>query len=282
MRIAISGSSGFIGKHLTSCFKEKNHEVIALTRTVLSSSDLLRKSLEKCDVVINLAGASIGKRWTKTYKQEIMSSRVDTTRQLVTVLNNLNNTPSLFISISAVGIYPSTGIHNESSSLKDSNFLAEVCKAWENEATQLKPSIRLVIARLGVVLGRDGGAATMMLAPFRFYIGSIFGTGNQGFSWIHIDDLTRAIGFIIENNSISGVVNLTSPEITSNKKFSKTVAQVLHRPCWFTIPSFIFKLLFGEGHIVITEGQQATPGILQKHGFIFRYPNLYETILSIK
>ncbi|MBP9579354.1 MAG: TIGR01777 family oxidoreductase, partial [Parabacteroides sp.] len=221
-------------------------------------------------------------RWTKAYKQEIMNSRVDTTRQLVTAINNLDNAPSLFISVSAVGIYASNGIHNESSQSLSTDFLAQVCKAWENEASQLKPSTRLVIARLGVVLGADGGAAPIMLTPFRFYLGSTFGSGKQGFSWIHMEDLLRAFEFIIDNNSICGIVNLTSPEITTNKQFCKTVAQVLRKPCWFSIPSFVLKLLLGESHILITKGQQAFPEVLLNNGYIFSYSKLSDAIKSIK
>ncbi|MDD2416229.1 MAG: TIGR01777 family oxidoreductase, partial [Parabacteroides sp.] len=239
-------------------------------------------SLAMCDVVVNLAGASINGRWTKAYKREIMNSRVDTTRQLVTAINNLDNAPSLFISVSAVGIYASNGIHNESSQSLSTDFLAQVCKAWENEASQLKPSTRLVIARLGVVLGADGGAAPIMLTPFRFYLGSTFGSGEQGFSWIHMEDLLHAFEFIIDNSSIYGIVNLTSPEITTNKQFCKTVAQVLRKPCWFSIPSFVFKLLLGESHILITKGQQAFPEILLNNGYIFSYSKLSDAIKSIK
>ena len=282
MKIAISGSSGFIGKHLLSFFRNKGYEVIPLTRAVLASPVMLSNSLAMCDVVVNLAGASINGRWTKAYKREIMNSRVDTTRQLVTAINNLDNAPSLFISVSAVGIYASNGIHNESSQSMSADYLAQVCKAWENEASQLKPSTRLVIARLGVVLGADGGAAPIILTPFRFYLGSTFGSGEQGFSWIHMEDLLHAFEFILDNSSICGIVNLTSPEITTNKQFCKTVAQVLRKPCWFSIPSFVLKRLLGESHILITKGQQAFPEILLNNGYIFSYSKLSDAIKSIK
>jgi uncharacterized protein (TIGR01777 family) len=231
--------------------------------------------------VINLAGASISKRWTSKYKQEIMDSRVLTTRRLVTALNQMAAPPSLCISVSAVGIYPDSGVHGESSPMRGTGFLTHVCESWEQEARMLKPGIRLVITRFGVVLGKEGGAAPLMLAPFRFFVGSIIGNGRQGLPWIHIDDLANAIQWLIEQKQVSGVVNFVSPQLTNNEQFSKTAAKVMHRPCWFRIPAFVFKIILGEGHTMVTSGQQVVPDVLIHGGFKFRYPKLEDAIRSI-
>ena len=281
MKIAITGASGFIGKKLCDFFQRDNHTPVALSRSTLASPEELISTLEGTDIVINLAGASISKRWTSKYKQEIMDSRVLTTRRLVTALNQMATPPSLCISVSAVGIYPDSGVHGESSPMRGTGFLTHVCESWEQEARMLKPEIRLVITRFGVVLGKEGGAAPLMLAPFRFFVGSIIGNGRQGMPWIHIDDLANAIQWLIEQKQVSGVVNFVSPQLTNNEQFSKTAAKVMHRPCWFRIPTFVFQIILGEGHTMVTSGQQVVPDVLIHGGFKFRYPKLEDAIRSI-
>ena len=281
MKIAITGASGFIGKKLCDFFQRDNHTPVALSRSMLASPEGLISTLEGTDIVINLAGASISKRWTSKYKQEIMDSRVLTTRRLVTALNQMAAPPSLCISVSAVGIYPDSGVHGESSPMRGTGFLTHVCESWEQEARMLKPGIRLVITRFGVVLGKEGGAAPLMLVPFRFFAGSIIGNGRQGMPWIHIDDLANAIQWLIEQKQVSGVVNFVSPQLTNNEQFSKTAAKVMHRPCWFRIPTFVFQIILGEGHTMVTSGQQVVPDVLIHGGFKFRYPKLEDAIRSI-
>ncbi len=281
MKIAITGASGFIGKKLCDFFQRNNHTPVALSRSMLASPEGLISTLEGTDIVINLAGASISKRWTSKYKQEIMDSRVLTTRRLVTALNQMAAPPSLCISVSAVGIYPDSGVHGESSPMRGTGFLTHVCESWEQEARMLKPGIRLVITRFGVVLGKEGGAAPLMLVPFRFFAGSIIGNGRQGMPWIHIDDLANAIQWLIEQKQVSGVVNFVSPQLTNNEQFSKTAAKVMHRPCWFRIPTFVFQIILGEGHTMVTSGQQVVPDVLIHGGFKFRYPKLEDAIRSI-
>ena len=281
MKIAITGASGFIGKKLCDFFLRDNHTPVALSRSIIASPEGLISTLEGTDIVINLAGASISKRWTSKYKQEIMDSRVLTTRRLVTALNQMAAPPSLCISVSAVGIYPDSGVHGESSPMLGTGFLTHVCESWEQEARMLKPEIRLVITRFGVVLGKEGGAAPLMLVPFRFFAGSIIGNGRQGMPWIHIDDLANAIQWLIEQKQVSGVVNFVSPQLTNNEQFSKTAAKVMHRPCWFRIPTFVFQIILGEGHTMVTSGQQVVPDVLIHGGFKFRYPKLEDAIRSI-
>lgn len=283
MKIAISGSTGFIGKYLTDSFVSRGMTVIPLLHYMfLSSSDaVLKKALEGCDMVINLAGTTINCRWNRTNKEKILQSRVATTRKLVDAVNSMKTKPYLFISVSAVGIYPSQGIYTERSSDRDDGFLATVCYRWENEAKKVSPGIRLVITRLGVVLASDGGALPKMLLPFRYYAGGKIASGKQGFSWIHIDDLLAAFRFIMHNPELSGVVNLVAPQPISNREFAQEAGRALHRPHWLTAPAFLFRLLYGEGHVTVTGGQHVFPLHLLTAGYDFRYPSIKKALNNL-
>lgn len=276
MKIAISGCSGFIGKHLDEFLTGHGNTVVALKHSYFDapSDHRLKDALSGCDVVINLAGTTINQRWTSAAKRKIMNSRVNTTRRLVSLINTMSEKPTLFISASAVGIYPSDGIYNENSGQEGTGFLAEVCKNWEEEAQKLSPDIRLVITRFGVVLSNDGGALPLMLLPFRLFLGGKIASGKQGFSWIHIDDLTSAMQFILMHPELSGVFNFVSPQPVTNRVFTQAAAIALHRPAWLTIPTFIFRLLYGEGEVLMTEGQKAFPARLQSAGYPFLYSDI--------
>lgn len=283
MVIAMSGSSGFIGKHLTAFFASKGATVVSLRHAYFNnkSDEKLRNSLYGCDVVINLAGVSLNQRWTDAAKRNIRQSRIATTRRLVTLVNAMPVKPSLFISASAVGIYPNEGIYSENSLEEGSNFLAEVCHDWEEEAEKLSPDVRLAITRFGVVLGSDGGALPKMLLPFRLFLGGKIASGKQGFSWIHIDDLVQAIQFLILHPELSGVFNFVSPQPTRNENFARAAAAALHRPDWLPVPAFALRLLYGEGGILLTEGQQAYPSHLLSAGYVFRYSDLRVALQSL-
>ena len=276
MRIAISGNSGFIGRHLTEFLSAGGNVVVPLKHSMfLSRSDeKLRQALAGCNVVINLAGATINQRWTRKAKRKILNSRIHTTRRLVSIINEMEVKPEVFISASAVGVYPDKGIYSESSTSEGTGFLADVCIRWEDEAQKLSRDIRLVIARFGVVLAKDGGALPKMLLPFRFFVGGKIASGKQGFSWIHIEDVLHAIQFIIDHKDLSGVVNLVAPQPLTNRAFTKATAEVMHRPAWLTIPRKVFQYVYGEGAEVITKGQQAYPARLLSAGYIFRYSDI--------
>ena len=231
MKIAISGNSGFIGRHLTDFFSDRGDVVVPLKHSMfrLKTDDKLKEALIGCDVVINLAGTTINQRWTSKAKRKIKNSRVYTTRRLVSILNEMPVKPKLFISASAVGIYPDKGIYSETSTSEGTGFLADVCIRWEEEAQKLSRDIRLVVARFGVVLSKDGGALPKMLLPFRFFVGGKIASGKQGFSWIHIDDVLYAIQFIIEHEDLSGVVNLVSPQPLTNRAFTRATYCIARR-----------------------------------------------------
>ncbi|WP_106827844.1 TIGR01777 family oxidoreductase [Parabacteroides pacaensis] len=283
MKIAISGSTGFIGKCLVETFTSRGMTVIPLLHYMFlsSSSTALKKALCGCDMVINLAGTTINCRWNKTNKERILQSRVDTTRKLVNAINAMEIKPYLFISVSAVGIYPSYGIYTEKNIDRDEGFLGAVCHRWENEAKKVAPGIRLVISRLGVVLGSEGGALPKMLKPFRYYVGGKISSGKQGFSWIHIEDLVCAMLFIMHNPELSGIVNLVAPQPITNKEFAAEAAHSLHRPNWLTIPALFFRILYGEGHVVVTSGQHVFPLRLLTSGYDFRYPTIKKALSSL-
>lgn len=283
MKIAISGSTGFIGKYLVESFSKRGMTVIPLLHYMfLSASDTaLKKALTGCDMVINLAGTPINCRWNRANQTAILESRITATRKLVHAINSMNTKPYLFISISAVGIYPSHGIYTEKSLDRDDGFLASVCYCWENEARKIAPETRLVISRLGVVLASDGGALPKMLTPFRLYVGGKIASGQQGFSWIHIEDLLCAIRFIMHNPELSGVINMVAPQPITNKEFAQEAAHVLHRPHWLTVPAFVFKMLYGKGHVVVTSGQHVFPLRLLTAGYDFRYPTIKKALNNL-
>ena len=276
MKIAISGNSGFIGRHLTGFFSGRGDVVVPLKHSMFRfrTNEKLKEALTGCDVVVNLAGTPINQRWTGRAKRKIKNSRVYTTRRLVSIINAMPVKPQLFISASAVGIYPDEGIYSETSTSEGTGFLADVCIHWEEEAQKLSRDVRLVIARFGVVLSKDGGALPKMLLPFRFFVGGKIASGKQGFSWIHIEDVLYAIQFIIDHKGLSGVVNLVAPQPLTNRAFTKATAEVMHRPAWLTIPARLFRFLYGEGGELLTKGQQAYPARLLSAGYVFRYSDI--------
>ncbi|WP_321517724.1 TIGR01777 family oxidoreductase [uncultured Bacteroides sp.] len=283
MKVAITGSTGFIGKHLTTFLIDKGVEVHAIKREHFLPDQKLKLAslLSGCDAVINLAGASINCRWTKANKQEIRDSRVKITRILVQTINELATKPEVLLSISAVGIYTNKEVWSERSGAYDKGFLASVCLDWEAEAKKVSPDVRLVIPRLGVVLGKDGGAFPKMFLPFRFYAGGRIASGNQGFSWIHIDDLLDIFWTIINTKKIKGIIHCTAPQMCDNLIFTYTLAKVSHRPVFLHIPSFIFRIIYGESASLITKGPKVFPYKLLNYGYLFQYPEIKSALKNL-
>jgi len=282
MVIAVTGAGGFIGKKLSSYLKSLGNEMRSLPRVNEDTSPaVLAEALSGVDVVINLAGAPIVSRWTKEYKKMLFDSRIITTRKIVEAINLLEKKPELFISASAVGIYAPEGEQTEFKFKMADDYLAEICSNWEKEAKNAVPFTRVVIIRLGIVLGKDGGALQRMLPLFKLGVGGKIASGRQGFSWIHITDLIRAIQFIIENPKASGEFNFTAPEVVTNEKFTKVLAGILKRPAIFAVPAFALKLIFGEGAIAVTGGQFAPPKHLLDESFQFSFPELEGALRNI-
>lgn len=279
--LAISGAGGFVGSNLKEFFSNLGFSVIGIKRDELKDLEKLTKIVNESEFVINLAGANIINRWTDSYKKLLYSSRIDTTQALVQAMKKAENKPKLFISTSAVGIYKNSACYDEENFEYADDFLANLCKDWENEALKAKDlGIRTAIFRFGIVLG-DGGALSKMITPFKLGVGGNIGDGKQYFSFIHIHDLLNAYKFIYENIDSNGIYNLTAPIPTTNEGLTKSLGKVLHRPTFFSVPIFALNLIFSEGAKVLAEGQCVKPKRLTESGFKFKYLSIEKSIENI-
>ncbi|MEI7524975.1 MAG: TIGR01777 family oxidoreductase [Mariniphaga sp.] len=282
MKIAISGSTGFIGKQVTDYLLRNGNEILVISRKDFADADnRLAKIINSAEVILNFAGSSVLCRWNKQNRAQILSSRIETTRLLVEAVrkNSSDHTPKVFVNASAIGIYENSGIHDETSSALGSDFLASVCKAWEQETESLKDvNVRTCIVRIGIVLGKTGGTLGKLLPLFKAGLGGKIGTGKQSFSFIHILDFCRIIEHLIDNHDSSGIYNLTSPEPTTNELFTKALAKAMHRPDIFTVPEFSLKLIYGEAAGIITSGIYAKPTHLLNENFQFQFPDITSAI----
>ncbi len=278
--IAITGSTGFVGTYLSKQFHEKGWRVIRISREKLQKSNqALADTINNADVIINLAGAPVLARWSDEYKKTLYDSRIFTTRKLISAMHQMDHKPHTFISTSAIGYYSSEGLHTEEKHTCSTGFLAKLANDWEKEAMQADSlGIRTLIFRFGVVLGKTGGPLQKMLLPFKLGLGGKIGSGMQPFSWIHIDDLTRAYFAAIETTSYSGVYNLTAPNPTTNLGLTKALGKALSRPTFFQIPTSLLKIRFGEGEKILTMGQSVLPQRLLDSGFQFNYTNIQSAI----
>lgn len=268
MKIAVTGASGFIGRALTARLAAAGHIVqpVRLRESAAASPS---------EAVVHLAGEPLAQRWTAEAKRTIRESRVEGTRALVGSLARLSPRPAMLVSASAVGIYGSRGdqLLTEDSA-PGSGFLADVCAEWERTAGVANAlGIRVVIVRTGVVLGH-GGALARMLPVFKLGLGGRLGSGRQWMSWIHIDDLTALIEFVLSGARLRGPVNATAPNPVTNAGFTRTLASALHRPAFAVVPAFALKMLFGEMASVLLDSQRVLPKAAQAAGFQFRYPDL--------
>ena len=282
-RIAVTGASGLIGTALIGHLKSEGHTVQKLVRRPVVSPDEVQwdprtgtvdlAPLEGVDAIIHLAGANVGdKRWTKKYRAEILNSRLLGTTAIANAVTQLK--PQVFISSSAIGWYGETG--NRAVTEGDrpgDDFLAAVCKEWE-AAADLATNTRIVKVRTGLVLDPTGGALGKMLPLFRFGLGGKLGNGKQWWSWITLHDHLRAIEFLMENNQISGAVNLTSPNPVTNQEFTSALARALRRPALFPAPAFALKAALGGFSTEILGSKKVLPGVLQDAGFNFDFPHI--------
>lgn len=284
MRVAITGASGFIGKHLSDYLAGFNHQIIPLTRGLLSEDSFqqLVETLEDCDVIINLAGATINQRWTPEYKDIMCASRIGTTSRLVCALNSAKRKPGLMISASAVGYYPSEGEFDEHDEVITEGFLANLCREWETEARKCPSETRVVITRFGVVLGLDGGAMQEMIKPLiRTKVSAVLSSGKQAFPWIAVQDVCKAIHFLMEKESTKGVYNLVSPQRITQKYLAQVLAKAYQAWATLPVPGLLFRLLFGERSSMLLEGQSVRPSRLLEVGFVFSVPTV-ERLLNLQ
>ena len=279
MKIAIAGHTGFIGSELKKHFRSKNHEILKIGREDFAKGkEHLSKILSGADVLINLAGAPVIKRWTKSYTKELWDSRILTTKALAEAVMQASPKPRFFFSHSGVHIYANTGTHTEDSEDFDQKFLATLCQRWEQEALHAKFFCQTYILRVGMILGTTGGALPQMARPYKMGAGGKIGDGKQMVSWMHISDYLEAIDFILKEAPDASVFNFTSPNPVSNAVLSKTLAKALNKPNFFTVPPIALKMLYGEGASLILSGQEVIPRNLQALGYSFRFPQIQEAL----
>jgi hypothetical protein len=283
VKITMSGGTGFVGTHLAGDFAARGHEIVQLGKNdFVGGVETLQGKIEGSGAVVNLAGAPIVGRWTEPYKKVLYSSRIQTTGMLVRAMARMNVRPGLFVSTSAVGVYESGGPHTEARYRYSEGFLGRLARDWESAAGEAQAAgIRTVIFRFGIVLGSDGGALAQMLRPFRLGLGGRIGSGNQPFSWVHVQDLVRAYSFAIDHPGVQGVYNLTAPESVTNRVLTRTLAGVLGKPAFIPVPEFVLRLKFGDGAQALVEGQDVKPERLLGAGFAFRFPTLREALTDL-
>lgn len=285
MKIALSGYRGLIGSALEKELQKEGHTVVKLNREVLYDikGEVLSALLKGLDAVVHLSGAPIIKRWTKKNRKEIYDSRIQTTRSLTQAIRKLSpeERPRVIISASAIGIYESGLKHTEDSKKLAGNFGAQVIKDWEQASTNLPSGVRRVVFRIGLVLDRNAILIRQLKLPFLMFAGGPIGNGKQPFTFIHLQDVTGAIRWALQNGSASGMYNLVAPDEVSNGDFSRIFGQHLRRPSWFPVPKLPLKLMFGKAAQLVYESPVVVPERLLKEDFTFIYPSLKEAMGEI-
>jgi uncharacterized protein (TIGR01777 family) len=289
MIIAITGSSGLVGSALIHALEGDGHLIRPVVRRApRDGANEIRWDPDKgtidaaefatVDGVVHLAGENIaGRRWTKSFKQEIVDSRVRSTKLLCDTLASLASKPTVLVSASAIGYYGNRRSEPlDESALPGQGFLAELCQQWEAATVPARDAnIRVVSLRIGFVLSRDGGGLAKMLIPFRLGAGGIIGSGQQYISWIALDDLVRAIQFVLSAAALAGPVNAVAPSPVTNREFTKTLGSVLHRPTILPMPTFAARLAFGEmADEMLLGGARIEPRALENARFEFLFPQL--------
>ena len=288
-RILVSGGTGFIGTALCDRLSASGFIVYVLTRKkplphhqakITYLNTLNELSDTPIDIVINLAGESIAKRWTRTAKQMIYDSRILTTRALVDYMRQAQHKPTLFISASAIGYYgydhPDQVFAEDTVVQKTTGFAQSICQDWEAEAKRAQDlGIRLILLRIGPVLGKNGGMLSKLLPSVQHGLGAQMGNGKQWISWIDRDDLISLFLFLIHHPNLEGPVNATAPYPVSNKEFSLALAKVLNKPLYLTIPDIIMRILFGDmATEIMLNGHRVLPNRITTEGFSFAYPRI--------
>jgi uncharacterized protein (TIGR01777 family) len=304
MRIVIAGGTGFLGRPLAAALATDGHDLVVLTRASTNPAPVPRAAgprtvpwdptgdpgpwaaeIDGAGAVVNLAGEPIaGKRWTATQKQRILDSRVHATHNLAAAIRAAATPPPVFISGSAVGYYGPLG---DETATEDrpagSDFLAQVCERWEQEAMRAGgPRTRVACVRTGIVLDKDGGALPQMLPPFRVGAGGPVGSGRQFWPWIHRDDWIALVRWAIATPAATGPINATAPHPVTSREFARALGRALHRPAFMPAPGFALRLMLGEmAGALLLSGQNAVPAKAERAGFAFRYARVDEALAAI-
>ena len=307
MRLLLLGCTGFIGSELVPRLIKSGHEIVLVSRkkkstyvdfgsvnqitslqanpTISSSweSDELISALKDADGVINLVGEPIAdKRWTLKHCQEIKNSRLKTTKYLIQAIAKLSSSKKVLINGSAIGFYGTNATSSfDENSPSGNDFLANVCKEWEANASVENVQTRLVILRIGIVLEKNGGALGKMLPIFKAGFGGPIGSGKQWMSWVHRADLCKIIEHALLNRNWEGVINAVSPNPVTMSEFTNTLGRSLNRPSLLPVPGPLLKALLGDGAKVVLEGQKVSSKRLTKLGFKFSYPTIKDALEAI-
>jgi len=297
IKVAIAGGTGMVGRRLSKLLLEQGHEVIVLTRGKQNTENNIQyvqwlndgatpeHHVENTDAFVNLAGVSLNEgRWTDEQKQKILSSRLESTGEIIRIIKNVKHKPKVLINASAVGIYPvsETAVYTETATKTATDFLGNVVAQWEEKAMQAQQlGIRTCLTRFGVILEKGEGALPMMVLPYKLGVGGTIGSGRQWLSWIHVEDVARAILFAIENDKLSGPINFTSPNVKRMKQFGHSISKAIKRPHWFPVPSIALKLALGEKSMLVLEGQHVVPEKLLNANFEFKFVSVEDAIRDL-
>lgn len=299
MKVLITGATGMIGQELVKVLHQNNIEVnyLSTSKDKLVSKENYKgfywnpntneidiNAFEGVSVIYHLAGATVAKRWTSSYKKEILESRIIPTRLLYVTLQNNPHQIKQIISASAIGIYPDSlgSIYNEENMGVDDSFLGEVVQKWETEVDALKKiNILVTKIRIGIVLSNKGGALPQMITPIKYGVGAAFGSGKQYQSWIHIEDLVNVF-YYTQIKELSGIYNAVAPHPVTNATITKEIAKVLKRPLWLpNIPKFAMKMILGEMHILLFSSQSVSALKILNEGFQFKYATIEKALADI-
>lgn len=292
MQLGLTGATGFVGRHVIRLAVRRGYEVVAFTRdpsrTIRDCIEVRRfppgepPDLRGCGAVIHLAGESVAGLWTRRKMDRIHDSRTLGTRAVARAIQSMPDPPAVLVSASAIGYYGDT---RDAEVTEDApaapGFLADVCHAWESEAAAAEESCRVVRVRIGIVLGKGGGALRAMLPGFRCGLGGRLGDGAQWCSWIHVEDLASLLLWAVENLDIRGALNATAPWPVRNSEFTRALAGSLHRPAFMHVPAFALRLLLGGFSRELLDSRRVLPAVATAHGFGFQFPEIGPALRDI-
>lgn len=291
MKVLVTGGSGFIGSALTDHLKAQGHLVRWVSRRPVGpdqygwNPESLGQGIAWAEGLVNLAGESVVGRWTRAKRRRILESRVSGTRTLVKAVKAAGKKPSVLVSGSAIGFYGDRGLEavdESSQGAGDGDFLASVCRQWEAEALLAREAgLRVCLVRTGHVQSPRGGALKAVLLPFKLGLGGRIASGRQWASWIHLSDQCRLIALLLTQEGLQGPFNSTAPNPVSNQEYSQTLAKVLHRPCVFPVPAFVFKLALGNASKLMLDSQKVLPARALEAGFKFEFETLQPALKNL-
>ncbi len=298
MKIVIAGGNGWIGRDLSRTLINAGHDVVVLSRNgapssvpgvrtrawLVADAGGWESELDGADAVVNLCGEGVADGpWTAARRGRLLHSRLTPTRALVEALGRIEKKPPVLVNASAVGWYAQAGERLQAETdAAGPGFLSDLCARWEKEAREAeKLGLRVVLLRIGVVLGRDGGALSRMLIPFKLALGGRLGDGRQHFPWVHLDDVTGLILSSITNERLHGPVNAVGPELATNAEFTAALGKVLRRPTPFPVPAAVLKLMLGEMSSLLLGSLKIVPAAAVGAGYTFKHPRLEGALAEV-